>query len=95
MNACRVEGFANARPYRHVDRAADKRCHHGGLTAACSPERTPPNCRRTRALAQDYDKYPNIYVPDVQRSRVLARNGEDFQVYLRLYRPSGLYVNVC
>ena len=35
------------------------------------------------ALLQDYDRHAEIYAPTVARSRVLARNGDTFRVYLR------------
>jgi hypothetical protein len=35
------------------------------------------------ALLQDYDRHAEIYAPTVDRSRVLARNGNTFKVYLR------------
>ncbi len=38
------------------------------------------------AVLQDYDSHQNIYKPDVQRSKLLSRQGDDFQFYLRLYQ---------
>jgi hypothetical protein len=35
------------------------------------------------ALLQDYDRHARIYQPTVERSKVLARNGDTFTVYLR------------
>ena len=40
---------------------------------------------RTIAMVQDYDRYPEIYAPDVQASEVRVREGNRFEVYLRLY----------
>jgi hypothetical protein len=40
----------------------------------------------TLALVQDYDRHQEIYAPDVQRSKLLERRGEDFRIYLRLYK---------
>lgn len=42
--------------------------------------------RETLALVQDYDHHQEIYKPDVARSKLLARNGNDFKIYLRLYK---------
>lgn len=39
-----------------------------------------------RAVLQDYNNYSRIYAPDVTESRVLRRNGEDFDIFLRLHR---------
>lgn len=40
----------------------------------------------TMALLQDYDDQHEFYAPEVQRSRLIRRNGNDFHVYLRLRR---------
>ena len=40
---------------------------------------------RAIAMMQDYDRYPEIYAPDVQASAVRAREDNRFEVYLRLY----------
>ncbi len=34
-------------------------------------------------LLQDYDRHAEIYAPTVARSRILARDGDSFKVYLR------------
>lgn len=40
---------------------------------------------RTIALVQDYDRYPEVYAPDVRASMVRSRDGGRFEVHLRLY----------
>jgi hypothetical protein len=40
----------------------------------------------TVGLLQDYDQQYRFYAPDVEHSRLLRRNGNDFHVYLRLRR---------
>ena len=40
---------------------------------------------RAIAMMQDYERYPEIYAPDVQASAVRARQDNRFEVYLRLY----------
>ncbi|HXN22668.1 MAG TPA: hypothetical protein VOA41_07995 [Candidatus Dormibacteraeota bacterium] len=37
-------------------------------------------------VLQDYDHHAKYYTPDVQRSKLLARNGDDFRVFLRFRR---------
>jgi hypothetical protein len=37
-------------------------------------------------LLQDYNDHSEIYAPDVQRSKLLERKGNDFRVYYRLRR---------
>jgi len=45
---------------------------------------------QTLALIQDYDHHQDYYKPDVMRSKILARNGNDFRVYLRFYKKKVL-----
>ena len=45
---------------------------------------------RVRALMQDYDNYRRIYAPDVTDSKLLARDGERFRVFLKLYKKEFL-----
>jgi len=40
------------------------------------------------ALAQDYPRQPQLYAPDVQRTRVLAHNGGHYAVEFRFYRKA-------
>lgn len=37
-----------------------------------------------RAVMQDYASYKRIYAPDVTESKLIARQGDDFHVFLRL-----------
>jgi hypothetical protein len=39
-----------------------------------------------RAVMQDYDNYKRIYRPDVTDSKLLARDGNHFRVFLRMYK---------
>jgi hypothetical protein len=41
---------------------------------------------QTLRLLQDYDHHSTYYKPDVQRSKVLERHGNDFKVFLRFRR---------
>jgi len=38
------------------------------------------------ALLQDYDDHYKIYAPEVERSKLIARQDDDFQIYYRLRR---------
>ncbi|HVB86589.1 MAG TPA: hypothetical protein VNK23_07995 [Candidatus Dormibacteraeota bacterium] len=40
------------------------------------------------AVLQDYADYSRIYAPQVRRSKILSRDGDDFRLYLQLYRGS-------
>ena len=46
------------------------------------------------ALLQDYDRHAEIYKPAVARSRLLARNGDAFRVYLRFFQKKVITVVV-
>ena len=46
------------------------------------------------ALLQDYDRHAEIYRPAVARSRLLARDGDMFRVYLRFFMKKGITVVV-
>ncbi len=39
-------------------------------------------------VLQGYDNHKNVYKPDVRRSKLLERNGDEFRVYLQFYRRS-------
>lgn len=43
---------------------------------------------QTVAVAQDYDNYKKIYKPEVSRSRLVQRNGDNFKVFLQFYKKS-------
>ena len=43
---------------------------------------------KTLAVLQDYENHKNIYKPDVRESKLLEHNGNEFKVYLQLYRKS-------
>jgi hypothetical protein len=38
----------------------------------------------TLALIQDYDRHQDVYSPEVLRSRLVRRQGDDFHIFLRL-----------
>ena len=40
--------------------------------------------QKTLAFLQDYDHQDKYYAPDVQRSKLLLHNGDDFKIFLRL-----------
>ena len=45
-------------------------------------------------LVQDYDRHADIYAPAVQRSKVLARDGDKVRVFLRFYQKRVVAVTV-
>jgi hypothetical protein len=49
---------------------------------------------RAVALLQDYDRHAAVYAPNVARSKLIARDGDTFQVYLRFYTKNVLTVVV-
>ncbi|MGB6200148.1 MAG: hypothetical protein WBF35_11415 [Candidatus Acidiferrales bacterium] len=44
------------------------------------------------AILQDYDRHSEYYSPEVQRSKILSRSGNDFTVYYRLKQTDILTV---
>jgi hypothetical protein len=56
---------------------------HDWIGAAFAPGAT---IGEAVALLQDYDNHKNIYKPEVMESRVIERQGGDFQVYMRLLK---------
>jgi len=42
--------------------------------------------KETLALIQNYDNHQNIYKPEVIRSKLISRQGNDFQIFLRLLK---------
>lgn len=46
------------------------------------------------ALLQDYNAHAQIYAPSVARSRLIARNGDSFRLFLRFYMKKFLTVVV-
>jgi hypothetical protein len=59
----------------------DGLCHHwiGTVFAPGVP------LERVVSLMQSYDRYPDMYRPNVRRARILTRDGDRFQVYLQLF----------
>jgi hypothetical protein len=56
---------------------------HDWIGAAFVPGAT---IERTLACVQDYDNHKHIYKPEVMESRLISRNGNQFQIYLRLLK---------
>jgi hypothetical protein len=48
--------------------------------------------RQTEALVTDYDNYQNVYKPDIDRSKLLRRDGNDAKIYLRFYKKKVLTI---
>ena len=45
---------------------------------------------QTMALVQDYDRYSEVYAPQVTESRVIERDGDHFKVFAQLYEKKVL-----
>ncbi len=56
---------------------------HDWIGAAFAPDST---IQKTLALIQNYDNHKNIYAPDVIDSKLISRDGDDFEIYLRLMK---------
>lgn len=49
-----------------------------------------PGATRSQAiaLAQDYERHPKVYAPDVQDARIVGRENQHFCVHFRFYRKA-------
>ena len=56
---------------------------HDWIGAAFAPGAT---MEATLARVQDYDNHKNLYKPEVMDSRLISRNGNDFEIFLRLLK---------
>jgi hypothetical protein len=52
------------------------------------------NLRETITLMQDYNHHQDIYRPEVVRSRLLSRQGNDFKIYYRLRKKKIITVTL-
>ena len=62
---------------------------HDWTAAAFAPGVT---LQELLAVIQDYDNYKNVYRPEVIDSRLLSRNGNDFQIFLRFLKKKVITV---
>jgi hypothetical protein len=58
---------------------------HDWVGLAFIPNATLP---QTLAVFQDYARYQDVYKPDIQRSRLLTHDGNDYKVYMRYFRKA-------
>jgi hypothetical protein len=52
------------------------------------------NLRQTLDLVEDYDHHQDIYKPEVVRSRLVLRDGNDFRIYYRLRKKKVITVTL-
>jgi hypothetical protein len=50
--------------------------------------------RQTLDLVQDYNRHQDIYQPEVVRSKLVARNGNDFRIYYRWHKKKVITVTL-
>lgn len=50
--------------------------------------------QQTLDLVKDYDRHQDIYKPEVVRSRLVSRNGDDFKIYYRLRKKKVITVTL-
>ena len=68
---------------------APKGLIHDWIAAAFVPD---SNIQGIFAVIQDYDNHKNTYKPEVIDSKLISRDGNDFQVYLRLLKKKVITV---
>lgn len=71
-------------------KAPDALIHHW-IGAAFIPCVT---LQQTLELVQDYDRHQDIYKPEVLRSKLVSRNGDDFKIYYRLRKKKVITVTL-
>jgi hypothetical protein len=49
---------------------------------------------QTLAIMQDYDRHQDVYKPEVVRSRLLSRDGNDFSIYYRLRKKNVITITL-
>ncbi len=74
----------------HVVEAPDAIIHHW-LGAVFIPGVT---LKQTLDLVEDYNQHQNIYKPEVVRSRLISRNGNDFTIHYRLRKKKIITVTL-
>jgi len=52
------------------------------------------NLRQTLALMEDYNHHQDIYKPEVIRSKILSRQGNDFKIYYRLRKKKVITITL-
>jgi len=62
---------------------------HDWIAAALIPDST---VEEIFVVIQDYDNHKNIYKPEVIDSKLIRRDGNDFQIYLRLLKKKMITV---
>jgi len=70
--------------------APDALIHHwmGAVFIPCA------TLKQTLELVQDYDRHQEIYLPEVVRSKLVSRNGNDFKIFYRLRKKKVITVTL-
>jgi hypothetical protein len=85
-----MERLKTADQAGHEIKAPDGLIHHW-LGAVFVPGATLP---QALALVQDYDRHQNVYKPEVVRSRLVSRSGNDFKIFYRLRKKKVITVTL-
>jgi hypothetical protein len=74
----------------HEMEAPDALIHHwvGAVFVPCA------TLKQALGLVQDYDRHQDIYKPEVVRSKLVSRNGNDFKIFYRLRKKKVLTVTL-
>jgi hypothetical protein len=74
----------------HEVKAPDALIHHW-VGAVFVPGATLP---QVLALVQDYDRHQKIYLPEVVRSKLVSRSGNDFKIFYRIRKKKVITVTL-
>lgn len=95
IRAAVENGEILVRPARDVGNNGETSAPHGLIHhwygAMLIPGATLP---QVRAILQDYAGYQKVYAPDVMASRLIRRQGDSFDIFLRLYKRQVLTVTM-
>jgi len=47
---------------------------------------------KVKSVMQDYDSYPRIYHPDITKAKLISHEGNDFELFLQIYKKQILTV---
>jgi len=74
----------------HEMEAPDALIHHwmGAVFVPCA------TLKEAMELVQDYDRHQDIYKPEVVRSKLVSRNGNDFKIFYRLRKKKVITVTL-
>lgn len=83
------------KPYTDIDPKAEPKAPGGQIQHWYGAMFLPgATVKQAKSVLSDYDHYPALYAPDVTDARLLARKGDDYDVYLKLHKMAVISVKL-